>query len=102
MADKAFFQKDFPFLLFTYGISVCVFLLLFIPSMTRYWAVLLLGVELLYIILRKNITMRIDFNIILWGLFLMIIIFGVSQNTFNIFDALQYIFSVALSLLTYI
>lgn len=102
MADKAFFQKDFPFLLFTYGISVCVFLLLFIPSMTRYWAVLLLGVELLYIILRKNIEMRIDFNIILWGLFLIIIIFGVSQNTFNIFDALQYVFSVVLSLLTYI
>lgn len=101
-ANQSFFRKDFPFILFTNGVSLCVFLLLFIPSMTRYWALLLLGIDLLYIVLRKNITIKINFNIILWGVFLIIIIFGVTLNYVNVFDAMQFVFSVALFLLTYI
>lgn len=99
---NTFYKKDFSTLIFVIGLSMSIFLLLFIPSMTRYWAILLLGVDLLYIILRKDIIIKVDFNIVLWGLLLIVIIFGVTLNSENIFDALQFVFSVALFLLTYV
>ena len=94
-------SSDMPSYVLSLGINLFFFLLLFIPSMTRYWAMLLLGFDVLYLLmikdnLKKNLYLNIGSIMIAWLLFTLFSFGSLAMTGSNFFDGAQFIFTLAL------
>lgn len=100
-------SRDAPSYILSLGINLFLFFLLFIPSMTRYWAILLLGFDVLYLLmikdnLKKNFYLNIDPIMIAWLLFTLFSFGSLAMTDSNFFDGVQFIFTLALCYFNFI
>src|SRR5690625_2579698 len=99
--------SDLPTFVLSFGINLFFFLLLFIPSLTKYWAILLFIFDLLYLFLikdslNKKIYLNINTTMGLWLIFTLISFGSLAMTDTNFFQGLQFVFSLALCFINFI
>jgi len=98
---------NLPTYVLSFGINLFFFLLLFIPSLTKYWALLLFSFDLLYLFtikdsLNKKIYLNITPTMGLWTVFTVISFGSLTMTGTNFFEGLRFVFTLALCLLNFI
>src|SRR5690625_572466 len=99
--------RDLPTFVLSLGINLFFFLLLFIPSMTKYWAILLFLFDLFYLFLikdnlNKNVYLNINTTMGLWMTFTLISFGSLAMTDANFFQGLQFVFTLGLCLINFI
>ena len=88
--------------LLSLGINLSFFLILFLPSMTRYWGIMLGVINVLYIVInrgsmQKNIYFKSIYSIVLMPLFIIITFSSLSMTTgSNFVEGIKLIFTFSL------
>lgn len=98
---------DLPTIFLIVGISIYFFLLLFIPSMIKYWAISLVIVNIIYIFfikdkIKENFYLNIDFVLFFWILFVISSFLSLIMTESNFSDGLKFVIGMMLSILNYI
>ena len=94
--------------LLSLGINLSFFLILFLPSMTRYWGIMLGVINVLYIVInrgsmQKNIYFKSIYSIVLMPLFIIITFSSLSMTTgSNFVEGIKLIFTFSLFFLNYL
>lgn len=97
-------QKKIPFstTLLVSSLLCYIFLLWFLPSLTRYWTIILVMMDFLFIFITNKKRMIIDENVGLLLIFTIISIFGLSFAKTGTFDGLQYVMMLIIYIINYI
>lgn len=105
--NKTIQESPLPTYILSLGINLFFFLLLFIPSMTKYWALLLFGFDLLYVFLikdslNKNFYLNINSIMSAWLLFSIATFGSLAMTNTNFLDGVQFVITLALGLMNFI
>lgn len=95
-----------PNAILCYGIIFYVFMSIFVPGRILYWTLMLAICDIIYIVLRRKIKVKINSTIILWFIFTLISILGLIIEDFgpskiDSTGQLYYIITLIMVLLNY-
>ena len=103
VVDKIEVSQSKSSLLLITGISIFIFFVLFIPSHTTLWAILLMLVDLIFLFInkQKKIKKALNISLLLWSIFIVIGFIDLNFNVLNPTEGFQFMFALLLFVTNY-